>query len=59
MTTLSGQTVADIFDVPYHLLTYDLPPGYWRRQEARQVARRRLRTRLRRWIVRRKRHNTP
>lgn len=43
------EDIANLFDVPAHVVTYDLTPGYWERQLARQIARRRIGTRLRQW----------
>lgn len=42
------EEVARLFDVPAHMVTSDLSPGYWERELARQIRRRSLRARLRR-----------
>ena len=48
----TAEMIAHIFRVPLHMVTWDLPPGYWQAEEARRIARRSLLARLRRYLRR-------
>jgi hypothetical protein len=43
-----AEWIAVIFDVPLHLISNDLPAGYWERELRREIGRRSIRHRLRR-----------